>query len=134
MNIKLISPKMTLRPMDSEFKRRMSPPLGLLVLAALTPPEYNIILEDENIKRPNFYDSPDLVGITVSVDTSKRAYEIASQYRQRNIPVVLGGIHPSANPNEAGQYCDAVCIGEAETLWSQILQDAQSKNLQRQYH
>ncbi len=134
MKIKLISPQMTLRPMDSELKRRMSPPLALLVLAALTPPQNTVIVEDENIRKLNLSDSPDLVGITVNVDTSKRAYEIASHYRRRNIPVVLGGIHPSANPSEAGQYCDAVCIGEAETLWPKILQDRQSNNLLSQYH
>ncbi len=134
MNIKLISPQMTLRPMDSEFKRRMSPALSLLVLAALTPTDYNVILEDENIKKLNLNDSPDLVGITVNVDTSRRAYDIASHYRQRNIPVILGGIHPSANPHEAKQYCDAVCIGEAETLWPQIIRDTQSKNLQSHYY
>ena len=125
---------MTLRPMDSEFKRRMSPPLSLLVLAALTQPEHTLVLEDENIGKLNLNDSPDLVGITVNVDTSKRAYAIASQYRQRNIPVVLGGIHPSANPDEAGQHCNAVCIGEAETLWPQILQDTQSNLLKPRYH
>jgi radical SAM superfamily enzyme YgiQ (UPF0313 family) len=134
MNIKLISPLMTLRPMDSEFKRRMSPPFSLLVLAALTPAEHTVILEDENLGRLNLNDSPDLVGITVNVDTSRRAYAIAAQYRKRNIPVVLGGIHPSANPQEAGQFCNAVCIGEAETLWPRILDDTRSNRLQPQYY
>jgi len=134
MKIKLISPQMTLRPMDSEFKRRMSPPLSLLVLAALTPTEHSIILEDENLGKLNLNDSPDLVGITVNVDTSQRAYAIASHYRRRNTPVVLGGIHPSANPHEAGQFCNAVCIGEAEALWTHILHDTQSNHLRPQYY
>lgn len=111
----------------------MSPALSLLVLAALTPPKHTVILEDENTGKLNLSDSPDLVGITVNVDTSRRAYDIASQYRQRNIPVVLGGIHPSANPHEAKHYCDAVCVGEAETLWSKILSDTQSNCLQSHY-
>ncbi len=37
MRIKLIAPKMSLRPMDSEYKRVLSPPLSLLAVAALTP-------------------------------------------------------------------------------------------------
>lgn len=134
MRIKLISPQMTLRPMDSQFKRRMSPPLNLLTLAALTPPEHTVWLADENIRRLDLNDSPDLVGITVNVDTSRRAYAIADQYRKRGIPVVLGGIHPSANPHEAGKFCDAVCIGQADTLWPQILLDRQSNSLRAQYH
>jgi radical SAM superfamily enzyme YgiQ (UPF0313 family) len=76
---------------------------------------------------------PDLVGITVNVDTSKRAYEIAGSYRQRGIPVVLGGIHPSANPDEALEFADSVCIGEAEELWGTILADVENGSLQRIY-
>jgi len=134
MNIKLISPRMTLRPMDSEFKRRMSPPLSLLVLAALTPAEHTVVFEDENLGKLHLDDRPDLVGITVNVDTSHRAYAIASHYRQQHIPVVLGGIHPSANPDEAQLHCNAVCIGEAETLWPKILQDVKSHSLQPRYY
>ena len=78
MKIKLVSPRMSLRPMDSEFKRRMSPSLALLTLASLTPPQHHIIIQDENINKLNLDDRPDLVGITVNVDTSKRAYKIAS--------------------------------------------------------
>jgi hypothetical protein len=48
MKVKLIQPKMSLRPMDSEFKRLMAPSLSLLVLAALTPQEHEIFIEDEN--------------------------------------------------------------------------------------
>lgn len=103
---------MSLRPMDSEFKRLMSPSLSLLVLAALTPKEHSIIIEDENANPLHLEDSPDLVGITVNVDTSNRAYQIAEYYRKKKVPVILGGIHISANPEEALQFADSVCIGE----------------------
>ncbi len=133
MKITLISPRMTLRPMDSEFKRRMSPALSLLTLAALTPDEHTVVIEDENVRALTRNGSPDLVGITVNVDTSARAYAIAREYRRRRVPVVLGGIHPSANPQEAIHHADAVCIGEAETLWRRILDDAQKRRLERFY-
>lgn len=93
MNIKLISPRMSLRPTDSYFKRVMSPPLSLVTLATLTPKEHKVTIADENTGRVDFSDSPDLVGITVNVDTSKRAFDIAAGYRKRNIPVVFGGIY-----------------------------------------
>ena len=48
MNIKLISPKMSLRPMDSVFKRLLSPPLSLVTIATLTPKEHRVWIEDEN--------------------------------------------------------------------------------------
>lgn len=133
MRIKLIQPKMTLRPMDSEFKRRMSPSLALLTIAALTPKEHEVYIEDENVRKLNINDSPDIVGITVNLDSSKRAYEVASMYRKRNIKVVAGGIHASANPEEVLNYFDSVCIGEAEGLWDDILQDFEKGELKRKY-
>jgi radical SAM superfamily enzyme YgiQ (UPF0313 family) len=125
---------MSLRPMDSEFKRRLSPSIALLVVAALTPAGHEVSIEDENTQPLGLGDRPDLVGITVNVDTSARAYEIAAAYRARGIPVVLGGIHPSAFPEEAEQHADAVCIGEAEEVWGRILGDAQARRLQNRYY
>lgn len=134
MKIKLVSPKMSLRPMDSEFKRRMSPSIALLVLASITSNEHEVYIEDENVCRLNLNDRPDFVGISVNVDTSKRAYQIATIYRSKGIPVILGGIHASANPEEALQFADSVCIGEAENLWQDILHDVQKGQLHQQYY
>lgn len=119
--------------MDSEYKRLLSPSLALLTLGALTPSNHLVWIEDENSDEPAFDDAPDLVGITVNVDTSTRAYEIARQYKNKGVPVILGGIHPSANPEEALQHADAVCIGEAEELWGRILADAEEGRLQGVY-
>lgn len=133
MKIKLITPKMSLRPMDSEFKRLMAPSLGLLTVAALTPPEHSVYLEDENIRNINVDDNPDVVGITVNVDTAIRAYHIAQKYRRKGIPVVLGGIHASTNPEEALHHADAVCIGEATVVWEKMLQDIHNGCLKKTY-
>lgn len=134
MKIKLIAPRMSLRPMDSEYKRLLSPSLALLVLAALTPEGHDVWIEDENAKPLHVDDFPDLVGITVNVDTSARAYAIADQYLARDIPVVLGGIHPSACPEEAGRHATSLCIGEAEAVWPRIIHDAYWKQLQPRYY
>ncbi len=120
--------------MDSEYKRRLSPSLSLLTVAALTGSEHQVDIEDENTRRLSLDGDPDLVGITVNVDTSTRAYEIAREYRKRGVPVVLGGIHASANPEEGLKHADAVCIGEAEGLWSRILSDARGGRLKQRYY
>lgn len=133
MNIKFISARMTLRPMDSEFKRAMAPSLALLTLASLTPRRHRVHIEDENVSCLSLDDKPDLVGITVNVGTSSRAYEIADQYRRRGVKVILGGIHVSANPSEALRHADSVCIGEAEDLWADILKDASHGRLRPKY-
>jgi radical SAM superfamily enzyme YgiQ (UPF0313 family) len=132
--IKLISPKMSLRPMDSEFKRRMSPSLSLVILASLTPVPHKVSIADENVKPLSFSDQPDLVGITVNVDTAYRAIEIAAKYRKKGVAVVFGGIYASSNPEALLDHCDAVCIGEAEELWHQILTDCLSGQLQKRYY
>jgi radical SAM superfamily enzyme YgiQ (UPF0313 family) len=120
--------------MDSAYKRVMSPSVSLMIIAALTPEEHSVVIEDENVQRLHLHDSPDLVGITVNVDTSNRAYDIAAHYRRRGVPVILGGIHPSSCPEEAVKHADAVCIGEAETQWPRICTDAARGTLKRIYH
>ncbi|NLI77907.1 MAG: B12-binding domain-containing radical SAM protein [Candidatus Riflebacteria bacterium] len=133
MEILLIAPRMGLRPMDSEFKRRMSPSLALPILAALTPPAHRVTIRDENVGDLTFAETPDLVGLSVDVTTAPRAYAIAAAWRQRGIPVILGGTHPSACPDEAGRHADAVCVGEAEEVWPAILADAQGGRLRARY-
>ncbi len=124
---------MSLRPMDSVFKRVLSPSLSLVTLASLTPRQHHVWIEDENISKISLTDSPDLVGITVNVDTSERAFCIAGQYRQRGVKVVFGGIHASTNPELMLKHCDAVVIGEAEAIWEQLLEDAACNRLQSIY-
>jgi radical SAM superfamily enzyme YgiQ (UPF0313 family) len=133
MNIKLISPRMSLRPMDTEMKRRMAPPLSLVTIASMTPKQHTVYIEDENVGALHFDDSPDLVGITVNVDTVYRAAEIAQVYRTKGVKVVFGGIYASACPQDVAAYCDAVCVGEAEGLWEQIIADCASGSLQSVY-
>ncbi len=133
MWIKLISPKATMRPMDSAFKRQMAPPLSLLTIAALTPACHHVTIEDENVERVNLSDRPDLVGVSVKVDTAPRSWTIAAAYRKKGVPVVLGGIHATACPEENAPHADAVVVGEAETLWAEVLRDAERKSLKRIY-
>lgn len=134
MKIKLISPKVSLRPMDSEYKRRMSPSLSLATIASLINDKHFVYIEDENVQEVNFHDSPDLVGITANVDTAKRAYEIASRYKNKSVLTILGGIHISANPEEALKHAHSVCIGEAEEIMEEIISDVQQGTLKQRYY
>ena len=133
MRIKLIQPRMTMRPMDTTMKPRLAPSLGLLTLATLTPPEHDVEIADENVRKLILTDSPDLVGITANVDNCVRAYEIADGYRRRGVPVVGGGIHVSSVPEEAVRHFDAICVGNAETVWAGIVGDAAAAKLRPVY-
>jgi len=99
------------------------PQLSLLAVAAVTPPEVEIELIDENVEEIDFNKEADLVGITSMTATAPRAYEIADRFREKGILVVLGGMHPSALPQEAIQHADAVVIGEAEPTWPRLIED-----------
>jgi radical SAM superfamily enzyme YgiQ (UPF0313 family) len=110
--------------------------LSLATLAGLTPPRMKIHFTDDLINTVDLdggLRDADLVGITCSTKTAPRAYEIARAYGEKGTPVVLGGIHPTAVPEEALEYADAVVVGEAEESWPRLLADFQKGNLERVY-
>lgn len=109
------------------------PPLGLGVVASLTPPSWRIELIDENIEEHRFGQA-DMVGISCFTATVSRGYEIAREYRENGIPVVFGGIHPSLLPAEALQHGDSVVIGDAENNWPELLNDFENGILKRVYN
>ncbi len=109
------------------------PPLGLTTIAGQTPEHYEVQIVDEALEDIDFSMDADLVGLTCMTPLAPRAYEIADKFRERSIPVVLGGIHPSMLPEEAGRFADAVVIGEGENLWPQLLADWEKNELQNQY-
>jgi len=96
------------------------PPLGLGIVQALTPPNWEVELIDENFA-PFKYRDADLVAFTAFTATAPRAYEIAAEYKKRKISTVIGGAHASVCPEEALEYCDAVVIGEAESAWDMVI-------------
>ena len=103
------------------------------MVAALTPPEVEVSLTDENVTVVDFQKETDLVGVTAQTITAQRAYEICDSFRARGVKVILGGIHPSTLPEEASQHADAVVIGEAEGIWPKLIDDFKTDKLQRVY-
>ncbi len=114
-------------------KKGLIPPLGLAMVAAVTPPEVEVSLTDENVTGIDFQKEIDLVGITALTATASRAYEIADNFRARGVKIILGGAHPSALPDEASQHADAIVIGEAEGIWPNLVNDLKANRLQRVY-
>ena len=104
---------------------RVWQPLGLTTLAALTPTDWDITIFDENVRAPDYeaLPAPDLVGITAFTSQANRAYDVATIFRRRGVPVIMGGIHATMCPDEAGRYVDSVVTGEAEQVWKTALTD-----------
>jgi len=140
MKLYLINPSNPLvsivKVRESRWNRyRVWKPLSLMVLAGLTPPEWNVSILDENLGRLDYpaMSLPDLVGITAFTSQANRAYEIASHFRSLGVPVVMGGIHATMCLNEVIKRVDAVVTGEAEGVWLQVLEDARHGRLKRRY-
>ena len=128
----LINPINPVRTGLTVNKSSRFPPIGLGIVASLTPEPWDIKLIDENWE--SFcYQEADLVGITAFTSSANRAYEIASFYKKNGIPVVMGGIHASMCTDESLRFVDSVVTGEAETVWKQVISDFENGKLQKLY-
>src|SRR5438128_67397 len=110
-------------------------PLSLAYVAAATPKHWEVELIDEQCEGAVDYREieADLVGVTAFTTQATRAYRIAAQFRDRGIPVVMGGIHASLVPDEAERYVDALFIGECENQWPNVVADLEAGRLAKRY-
>ena len=125
-----------LRVGENRWNRyRVWKPLSLVVIAGLTPPEWEITIIDENLGVPDYaaLPRPDVVGITAFTSQANRAYEVAAIFRSAGVPVVMGGIHASMCLEEVSERVDCVVTGEAESVWPKLLDDVRHDRLQRLY-
>ena len=132
MRLFLIAPKWPQNSLWGQIFFRF-PFLSLTMLAGMTDESWDITIIDENVQPIDFDDLPDLMGISVMTPLALRGYAIADRFRKRNVPVILGGIHPTMMPTEAAEHADVVVIGEAESIWPQVLADAKATKLKPQY-
>jgi radical SAM superfamily enzyme YgiQ (UPF0313 family) len=108
-------------------------PLCFAILKSMTPRDVETAFYDERLEPLPLDEPTDLVAMTVETYTARRAYQIATRYRRRGIPVVMGGYHPTFLPDEALQFADAVVVGDAEGVWPHVVEDARRGQLQRMY-
>jgi radical SAM superfamily enzyme YgiQ (UPF0313 family) len=107
-------------------------PLHLGILAALSD-GHDVSLIDNDWDEIPFNEEFDLVGITATTFSSRRAFDIADVFRGKGVKVVIGGVHACLMPEECLQHADAIVIGEAEYVWPQVLKDAAAHTLRRTY-
>lgn len=108
-------------------------PLSMAVLAGITPDTHEVSFYDDRVERLDYDKPADLVAIAVETYTARRAYQIAYHYRLRGAKVVMGGFHATLMPKEVQAHADAVVVGEAEPVWSELLQDAEAGRLKPLY-
>jgi radical SAM superfamily enzyme YgiQ (UPF0313 family) len=105
--------------------KTLMPNSALLTLAALTPKDLGIeyVFCDENL-RPAKLDQPcDLVAITGYTLQADRVKELSDAFRARGVPVALGGVFATLEPERARPMADHLFVGEAEALWPRFLRE-----------
>ncbi len=102
------------------------PSLGLLYLAARTPPGHVIAYyeaEGDGHEPAELY-ACDLVAISTFSAQVFEAYAIADRLRAVGVRVAMGGLHVTALPDEAARHADYVIVGEGENVWPAVVEAA----------
>jgi radical SAM superfamily enzyme YgiQ (UPF0313 family) len=111
------------------------PSLGLLTLAGLTPPTFDVEYHEiadlrELHELPDHFD---LVAISTFTAQFLEACDVADRFRRKGIPVIMGGITVSSLRLEAKEHCTSVVVGEGEPLWPEVLRDFEDGRLKPFY-
>ena len=107
----LIYPAIGRKPGKPFVRSWQLQPLAIARLAAMTPPGWEITFIDDRVEPIDYELESDLVALSIETYSSKRGFHIASRFRQRGVPVVMGGYHATLCPEETRQHADAVCVG-----------------------
>lgn len=133
MKLTIVYPAIGHRIGESYLRTWQMEPLPVATLAGLMPADAEITFYDDRLEIINFDQPADAVLIPVETYTARRAYEIASEYRSRNVPVVMGGFHATLMPDEVSRFAEAVVIGEAESIWHEVVDDIRHGSLKSRY-
>ncbi|HKI62811.1 MAG TPA: radical SAM protein [Mariprofundaceae bacterium] len=134
MKLTLIHPAIGHRRGERYIRSWQMEPLPIATLAGLTPADVELHFHDDRMERIPFDEPTDAVVVPVETYTARRAYQIASEYRRRGVPVVMGGFHPTLMPDEVSRHAEAVVTGEAESVWHEVVDDLRHGSLQKRYH
>lgn len=107
--------------------------LTMPLLAALTPPEWQVDICLETIDDVPLDTDAEVVGIGSMGHGILRSFDLAREFRRRGKTVILGGYMASLVPEEAARHADAVVVGDAEAAWPEVLADAAAGRLQKIY-
>jgi radical SAM superfamily enzyme YgiQ (UPF0313 family) len=133
MRLTIIHPCIGRRAGEAYIRTWQMEALPAATLAGLTPRDVSIRFYDDRMEPIPFDEPTDLVAISVETYTAKRAYQIASEFRKRRIPVVMGGFHATLCPEDVAQHAESVVCGEAEALWPRVIDDARHGRLEKYY-
>ncbi len=108
-------------------------PVAIATVAAMAPPQIDVVLRDEALDPIDFDEPADYVGISANVSQVQRALEIAAQFRSRGVPVIIGGPHITLDPEAFAGACDVAVTGEFEAIAATFYADMIAGTLKPHY-
>ena len=116
-------------------KKAVMPPLGLLTIAAMTPPAFNLRLVDVNCRPLTDRDLhwADVVCFTAMLNQAGILFAHARRARAAGKLVVFGGPYPTACLEACRPHCDALVLNEGEVTWPRFIQDLEKGCIEQVY-
>lgn len=133
MRITIVHPAIGHRAGEKYIRSWQMEPLPAAAVAGLTPDDIDLRFYDDRLETIPFDEPTDAAVLSIETYTAKRAYQIASEYRRRGVPVVFGGFHATLLPEEAELYAEAIVLGEAESVWADVIDDLRHGTLSKRY-
>ncbi|MGC8529127.1 MAG: B12-binding domain-containing radical SAM protein [Leptospirillia bacterium] len=134
LKILMIQPTlMRLSGVPVQAKKRLIMTMVTPYLAGLTPLTDDIVVIDDKVQQIPYEGDFDLVAITTTTGSANRAYDISRKFRERKIPVVMGGFHSTLHPADTLLHADSVVVGEAENVWGELLNDCRRGSIKSLY-
>lgn len=115
------------------------PPLGLLYIASCLEKENHKVefldFDNDNMNKSKFtsfftHFKPDMVGITATTSTFNHTKQLSSYIKElSDIPIIVGGIHPTIVPEETLKYksIDFIVVGEGEISAVNLINELRKK-------
>ncbi|MCE1247734.1 MAG: B12-binding domain-containing radical SAM protein [Firmicutes bacterium] len=123
---------------DDELE--VMPNLALLTLAGyIDSQQYQLEYIEESFvfepgKEPEYFSHQyDLVMISAFTYQAPRAYAVGDYFRSKGVPVIMGGNHVTALPEEALEHADFVVTGEGEDVFPVFFEDFLNGRTKRIY-
>lgn len=109
------------------------PPITGIYLASITPREHTVRVFHQQVDEIDYHSDADLIALSFFSGFAPEAYRLADHFKSQGKLVIAGGPHATFWPDEALTHCDAVVIGEAESVWANLLNDAVAGELKLTY-
>lgn len=118
MKVVLIEPRSTTA---NVYSRIPMPLLGPVYLGTILRNQgHDVDIYKEDVYTPDYAKiKADMIGISILTSTANRGYEIAGKFPKEK--VIIGGVHASLLPGEAGRFARQVVVGEAEGVIGDIV-------------